>query len=160
MMTELPTATIVFTGGAWAWAGAGLALLGGLLTIVGYRRRGLRHKAMFPLVLRLAALGLLAVSLAEPAWVGEEVEPGANIVAVVADNSVGLQIKEGGARQTRAEELSALLATSPGEQADWLATIEETFQLRRFALDARLQPEWGDLMRSTMEEHRPRLARP
>jgi len=143
MITELPTATIVFTGGAWAWTGAGLALLGGLLTIVGYRRRGLRHKTMFPIVLRLVALGLLAVSLAEPAWVGEEVDPGANIVAVVADNSVGLQIKERGARQTRAEELSALLATSPGEQADWLTTIEETFQLRRFALDARLRRVGG-----------------
>lgn len=141
MIGELPTATIVFSGGPWAWTGVGLAALGGLLTIIGYRRkgRGLRNKAMLPLVLRLVALALLAVSLAEPSWVGEEAEPGANIVAVVADNSVGLQIKEAGARESRAEELSALLIKSPGEETNWLTTVEETFALRRFALDARLR---------------------
>ena len=90
MISEFPSATIVFTGGPWAWAGAGLASLGAIWTVVGYRRRGggLRNKALFPLLLRLAALALLAISLAEPAWMGEEAEPGANIVAVIADMPV------------------------------------------------------------------------
>jgi uncharacterized membrane protein len=141
MISEFPSATIVFTGGPWAWAGAGLASLGAIWTVVGYRRRGggLRNKALFPLFLRLAALALLAISLAEPAWVGEEAEPGANIVAVIADNSVGMQIKEAGASKTRAETLAELLATSSGDETSWLETIAETFSLRRFTLDARLR---------------------
>ncbi|NIP93046.1 MAG: hypothetical protein GWO24_06135, partial [Akkermansiaceae bacterium] len=134
-------ATIVFTGGTWAWAGAGLAVLGAIWSIVGYRRRGggLRPRALAPLILRLVALTLLALSLAEPSWVGEEPEPGANIVAVIADNSVGMQIHDANRGESRAEQLADLLADSKGEDADWLTTIEQTFALRRFALDGRLR---------------------
>ena len=140
MTAALPSATIVFTGGPWAWAGLGLALLGALWSVLGYRRRGggLRRKTLLPLVLRLTALALLALSLAEPAWVGEEAEPGANIVAVIADTSAGLQIKDAGAGETRGEQLAELLTSNSGEQTPWLDTVEETFSLRRFALDDRL----------------------
>ena len=141
MIETIPVATIVFTGGPWAWAGAGLAMLGALLTLLGYLRRGggFKSKAAAPLALRLLALALLAIALAEPAWVGEEPEPGANIVAVVADNSIGLQIKEAGASETRADTLSQLLLQSNGEEQEWMGTIEETFALRRFSMDARLR---------------------
>ena len=72
-MPLLQPATIVFTAGPWAWAGIGLAALGALLALIGYRRRGkgLKSRAVLPLCLRLLALALLAISLAEPAWVGE-----------------------------------------------------------------------------------------
>ncbi len=141
MIDSPTTATIVLTGGPWAWTGAGLAVVGAMWALAGYRRRGtgLRPRALAPLVLRLVALALLAVSLAEPAWVGEEAEPGANIVAVIADNSAGMQIKDAGQSMSRAEALSELVAKPSGEDADWLQTITETFSVRRFALDGRLR---------------------
>lgn len=133
------TATLVFTGGPWAWAGAALAVLGAVWAIVGYRRRwGAGGRVLVPLGLRLIALALLALCLAEPAWVGEEAEPGANIVAVLADNSSGMQVRDAGERETRAEQLTDLLTEQSGGDAEWLAEMERTFSLRRFSMDASL----------------------
>lgn len=136
-----PLSTIVFTGGPWAWAGLGLAVMGGLWALVGSMRRGggLRPRALPPLLLRFLALALLAISLAEPAWVREEPEPGANIVAVVADNSIGLQIKEAGADDFRSDFLRELLKEDSGDDAPWLETVGQTFSIRKFALDSRLR---------------------
>lgn len=141
MITLVPLSTIVFTGGPWAWAGLGLALLGGLWALMGSLRRGggLRPRALPPLLLRFLALALLALALAEPAWVGEEPEPGANIVAVVADNSVGLQIKEAGEDELRSDTLRALLKEQSGDDSPWLETVAQTFSVRKFALDSRLR---------------------
>ena len=41
--------------------------------------------------LKAAALAALALCLLEPLWFGEHVRPGANLFAVMADNSQSLQ---------------------------------------------------------------------
>lgn len=134
-------ATIVFNGGPVAWTGAALALIGSIWCIVGSRRR-VRHftaRTLAPVILRIIALALLAFCLAEPSLVGEEADPGANLVAVIADNSLGMQIRDADAKQTRAETLQELLVDSRGGEPVWLATISETFAMRRFSVDSRLR---------------------
>ena len=145
MIDPVAIGAIVFEGGAIAYLGAGLALAGALLSIHGYRRRAASAgaKRALPLVLRLVALALLALCLAEPSLVGEEADPGANVVAVVADNSAGMKIRDAGEEGTRGEALGDLLATDDGSDADWLATVAETFALRRFAFDRRMRRVGG-----------------
>ncbi|MEM0896025.1 MAG: hypothetical protein AAGJ79_04000 [Verrucomicrobiota bacterium] len=129
-------ASLTFTGGPWAWAGVALACVGGVLAIVGHRRRLGAPK--LPLALRLVALGLLALCLAEPSWISEEPEPGANLLAVVADTSAGMSVRDTGSSRTRGESLAKLLNTDDGE-SKWLNNISETFALRRFTIDDRLR---------------------
>ena len=134
-------AAIVFNGGYIAWIGATLAVIGSIWCIHGYRRRVTKFTArtIAPVILRIVALALLALCLAEPSLVGEEADPGANLVAVIVDNSLGMQIRDQGGKQSRAEELAELLKNSQGEEAEWLSTIGDTFALRRFSLDSRLR---------------------
>lgn len=134
-------ATIVFNGGSIAWFGLALAVTGAIWSIAGYRRRVTKFssRTLAPIILRMVALTLLALCLAEPSLVGEEAAPGENIVAIIADNSLGMQVRDAGRKQTRSEELADLLKNSQGGEADWLATITDTFAMRRFALDSRLR---------------------
>lgn len=103
--------------GAWRGVCAGLKLLGG---------------------------AALAACLLEPLWSGQRARPGANLLAVVADNSQGLQVRDRGADRTRAEQLRTWL--DPQQTRAW-AALEDHFELRRFAFDARLQPvrDFGEL---------------
>ena len=88
--------------------------------------------------LALKALGLtaLALCLLEPLWLGQRARPGANLFGLVADNSQGLQIRDRGATQSRGEGLRALVDP---QAASWQATLGDTFELRRYTFDARLQ---------------------
>ena len=131
------TATIIFEGGSWAWFGAALATVGIAWAVVAARRHG--RRAWLPLALRIAALILLALCLAEPTWVGEEAEPGANLVVVIADNSKGMQVTDAGEPTTRAEALRGMLLEPAGGDAGWLAEMETTFAVRRFAMDRGLR---------------------
>jgi uncharacterized membrane protein len=72
----------------------------------------------------------------EPLWTGQRARPGANLFAIVADNSQGLQIKDRGNAQTRGEGLRELLNPQRGS---WQTTLDENFELRRYFFDARLQ---------------------
>ena len=86
----------------------------------------------------LKLLGLVAVAacLLEPLWSGKRARPGANHLAVLADNSQGLQIKDRGDSQTRGQWLTNLLTS---RNATWLPKLEEHYQVRRYSFDTRLQ---------------------
>lgn len=88
------------------------------------------------LLLKTAGLAALAFCLLEPLWTGQRARSGANLFAVVADNSQGFQIRDPGAARTRGEELRELLATKPG---DWQETLATDFDVRRYLFDARVQ---------------------
>ncbi|WP_193212128.1 glutamine amidotransferase [Luteolibacter marinus] len=133
-------ATIVFEGGSWAWAGAGLAVLGAAWAAIAAMSQGRQgRRAWWPLGLRITALALLALCLAEPSWVGEEAVPGANLVAVIADNSKGLQVSDAGGGEPRSGQLRSILVDDSGAEAGWLGEVESTFALRRFAMDRGLR---------------------
>ncbi len=94
---------------------------------------GLRWACLLLKTVGLAALGFC---LLEPLWTGQRARSGANLFAVVADNSQGLQIRDPGATQTRGETLRDLLGAQPG---DWQESLGTDFDVRRYLFDARLQ---------------------
>jgi uncharacterized membrane protein len=86
----------------------------------------------------LKLLGFLAllICLLEPLWSGQRARPGANYFAVLADNSQGMTIRDPGSAQSRGEVMRQLLTT---EGHPWQGKLEETFQVRRYLFDSRLQ---------------------
>jgi uncharacterized membrane protein len=87
-------------------------------------------------LLKLVALVALAFCLAEPLWNGSRARPGANVIAVVADNSQGLQIHDAGRATSRGEDLRNLLDRG---RVGWLGALGEGFEVRRYVFDSRLQ---------------------
>src|SRR5438477_11422300 len=129
-------ATLIFSGWNWLWPAAGVLCLGLVLLLWSYRATPAGPVRWLCLSLKLLGLAALACCLLEPLWSGQRVRPGANLFAIVADNSEGLQIKDRGATRSRAEFLRDLL--NP-QRAPWLGTLEQNFELRRHFFDARLQ---------------------
>src|SRR5579862_5659515 len=86
--------------------------------------------------LKVMGVMALAVCLLEPLWSGQRVKPGANLFAVVADNSQGLQIHDNGVAKNRGEILRDLLTARRG---DWQEFLDDNFEVRRYLFDARLQ---------------------
>ncbi len=92
---------------------------------------------------RLAGFGLkllgvlsLAACLLDPLWSGQRAKPQANFLALLADNSQGMQIKDRGAAQSRGQQLRAELTS---DNAQWLSELADNFQVRRYQFDSRLQ---------------------
>lgn len=95
-------------------------------------------------LLKLAGVLTLAVCLLEPLLVGQRARPGANVFAIVADNSQSLQIKDANQPQSRGEMLREELTK---DTTGWQAALAENFQVRRYSIDARLQDirDFGEL---------------
>lgn len=129
-------ASLTFANFDWFWP---LAVTVGLACILlwwAYRATPQGATRWVCLSLKLIGILALAVCLLEPLWTGQRAQPGANLFAIVADNSQGLQIHDLGETQTRGERLQALLLQDAG---DWQAALEEDFELRRFTFDSRLR---------------------
>lgn len=130
------TATLVLSHPHWLWL-AGLTLLVALaLLIWSYRSTPPGWVRWTCLCLKVVGLAALLTCLLEPLWSSQRARPGANLFAVVADNSQGLQIKDRGATRNRGEILRDLLDPQKGS---WQGKLEENFELRRYLFDARLQ---------------------
>lgn len=86
--------------------------------------------------LKMIGIAALVLCLLEPLWSRQRARPGANYFVVLADNSEGMQIKDRGAEQSR----GALLKQALAKDTSWQPLLAETFQLRRYTFDARLQP--------------------
>jgi uncharacterized membrane protein len=128
-------ALLTFSGLSWLWPAVislGLAL-GAVLWSYGGAPAGARRW----LCAGLKALGLaaLAFCLLEPLWSSQRARPGANLFAIVADNSQGLLIKDRGESQTRGESLQAMLGQ---DHAGWQKNLADHFEVRRFLFDSRL----------------------
>src|SRR5262245_51796370 len=110
--------TIFLSSRDMLWLAAGsLAIVAALL----WRNYATRANGV-PVSLRLTCallkfFGFAALLLCflEPLWSNQRPRPGANLVAVVADNSQGLQITDPGAAHTRGQELKDLLNPQHGE---------------------------------------------
>jgi len=137
--------TITIPVSPWLWRAAALILAALLLLVWSYRgaprRRGM-HGLAFGL--KLLGLSALALCLVEPLWMGRRARPGANVFAVLADNSSGMNVRDRGMAQTRGEILQSALETG---RAGWLAALAETFEVRHYLFDSRLRraPGFSDL---------------
>jgi uncharacterized membrane protein len=95
-------------------------------------------------LLKLAGVLALAFCLLEPLRVSQRARPGANLFALIADNSQSLQVKDAGQSQSRGEILRNQLTN---DATGWQSALAENFQLRRYAFDSQLQDarDFGEL---------------
>ena len=88
-------------------------------------------------LLKFVGVTLLALCLLEPLLVSQRARPGANIFALLADNSQSLRIRDAGQTQSRGELLrEQLIRDTP---TGWLAGLAENFQVRRYSFDSHFQ---------------------
>ncbi len=138
-------ATIIIPGRAWMFpAFVAVAALAGALIWSARRGAAERWVAMLCGSLKFAAIAALALCLLEPLWVSQRARPGANLFAVIADNSQSLQVNDQGQTRSRGELLRDQLTT---DSQAWQAALEENFQVRRYLFDSRLQStrDFGEL---------------
>lgn len=142
-MTEL--AAIVLSSRAWMAPAVGLTLvLAGALIWAGHRSAVENRVRIGCALLKLAGVLALAFCLLEPLRVSQRAKPGANLFALMADNSQSLQIKDVGQAQSRGEMLRGQLTN---DATGWQAAMAENFQARRYTFDSRLQDtrDFGEL---------------
>ena len=127
-----------------AWGAASWALPVGLLTAVGFavliwaymRSRTSGGMKALLTAMKMVSLGLLALCLLEPMQQTTRPEKGANLMVVMADDSQSLQIKDRGESETR----ETMLKQKLNDDSDWLASLAEDFDVRRYQFDRRLRP--------------------
>lgn len=136
--------TLTFAAPQWLWPAAALLWLLAAAAAWSYRAAPPGPWRGFCAGLKLLGGTALAACLLEPLWSGQRARPGANLLAVVADNSQGLQVRDRGASLTRGELLREGL--DPNRERAW-ALLADTFELRRFIFDSRLQAvrDFGEL---------------
>lgn len=114
-----------------------LAIVGlavGLL-LWGYRGvPGHRFSRWWLAFTKALALALLALLLAEPLWHGVRPRPGANLLLILADNSVSLRVADAPGGSSRGEQLRQWL----DDDAPWLVRLGQDFSLRRYIFDSRV----------------------
>jgi uncharacterized membrane protein len=128
--------SLTFSAPNWLWP---VVLFVGIAALVlAWTYRASAGQPLRWVCFGLKTLGLIALALCllEPLWLGQRARPGANLFAVLADNSQGLQVHDAGATQSRGDALRKLVdpLVSP-----WQTSLAETFDVRRYLFDARLQ---------------------
>jgi uncharacterized membrane protein len=130
--------TVFFAGMAWLMPVTVMGAGALVFVVWSYLRSG----AALPVRLACAVLKLLGIAallacLLEPMWSREKAKPGANVLAVVADNSRSLALQEPGAKLSRGAEMRENLA---GERNAWRQSLSENFEVRNYLADSRLRP--------------------
>lgn len=131
-----PVAIVVFNHDAWLWAGGATLLLFAVILGWGYRPLTRHLAAWMAIAWKTGALMALIFFLLDPHWAGQRARPGANLFAILADNSQGLQIKDHNQHRSRGEQLREWL-TSPA--TPWQTELNQNFDTRRYVFDTRLQ---------------------
>ncbi|MCC6231575.1 MAG: hypothetical protein IT580_02970 [Verrucomicrobiales bacterium] len=127
---------LTLAGESWWLPALGLVSLALVILVWGYARSGPAPVRWACLVLKLLGIMALAFCLLEPMRSSQRARPGSNLFAVVADNSQGLQVRDAGDTETRGQRLAGWLQRAPG---DWQETLAQTFDVRRYLFDTRLQ---------------------
>jgi uncharacterized membrane protein len=128
---------IVFSARGWMFPVlALLILLAAALVWAGHRSAVERRIRIGCGLLKLAGLLTLAFCLLEPMQLGQRARPGANVFALMVDGSQSLRVKDAGQSESRGEALRRQLTNDTG---GWQASLEESFQVRRYTFDSHLQ---------------------
>jgi len=129
--------SIVFLSREWLPVALGVSAVVILVSLWGYGRARLPVRLKLAgITLKTLGIALLCFCLLEPQWVRERATPKANIIAVLADNSQGMGIRDAGSTTSRAEEMVEALKPEPG---GWQERLDEQFQIRRYTFDTRLR---------------------
>jgi len=140
----MPLATLVFSAQNRLWL-VGAAFVTILAAVCWSYRRGPHAAVQWVCgALKITGVAALCVCLLEPLWSGQRARPGANVFAILADNSQSLQIKDSREAKSRGDALKALLNPKQGR---WQAALEDNYDVRRFYFDTRLQstPDLSEL---------------
>ena len=128
--------SLTFSGWNWLWP---VLVFGGVaLLVLAWTYRASAGQPLRWVCLGLKTLGIAALALCvlEPLWLGQRARPGANLFAVLADNSQGLQIHDRGSDTSRGDALRKLVDP---QISPWQSSLAETFDVRRYLFDTRLQ---------------------
>jgi uncharacterized membrane protein len=128
--------TIIFSGWNYLWLVVPVLVLAAAALVWSYRLAPPGFARWVCPILKVVGFAALGLCILEPLWTGQHAKPGANLFAVVADNSQGLQIHDKGAARNRGEILHDLLTARRG---DWQESLADNFEVRRYFFDARLQ---------------------
>jgi uncharacterized membrane protein len=127
--------SLTISGWNWLWPAVLAVGVAALVLAWSYRASAGQPLRWVCLTLKVLGIVALALCLIEPLWLGQRARPGANLFAVVADNSQGLQVHDSGDLLSRGDALRALVDP---QKAGWQAALAETFDVRRYLFDARL----------------------
>jgi uncharacterized membrane protein len=130
------SSSLTFSSWNWLWP---VLVFGALAVIVlfwTYRASAGHPLRWVCLVLKALGIAALALCLLEPLWLGQRARPGANLFAVLADNSQGLQIHDRGETASRGDALRKLVDP---QVSTWQSSLAATFDVRRYLFDTRLQ---------------------
>lgn len=136
-MIHVTFSTLTFTGQEWLWPAIAALAVALVLIAWGYARSGASHRFRAACAsLKVLAVVALVLCLLEPTWSGQRIKPGANIFAVIADDSASLQLQGRSETQPRVDVLRGLIQ---GERAQWRNKLAEQFDVRNYLAGARLQ---------------------
>jgi uncharacterized membrane protein len=128
---------IVFSARGWMFPVLALLIsLAAALVWAGHRSAVERRIRIGCGLLKLAGVLTLALCLLEPMQLGQRARPGANVFALMVDESQSLRVKDAGQTESRGEALRRQLTNDTGA---WQAALEESFQVRRYTFDSHLQ---------------------
>ena len=137
-MSEAFVSAIYFAGREWllpvSMAFGVFLLLVGISYLRTSASHGLRALCAF---LKIAGAALLLACLLEPMWSGQRAKPGANLIAVIADNSRSMGVRDHNASETRGAALVKGLADAGN---DWRTELARNFEVRNYLADSRLLP--------------------
>ncbi len=134
----IPVAALAFAAKEWFWPALAAGLVSAALVWWSYRRSPLpRLYRIWGAGLKVLGITALLLCLLEPVWTGERAKPGANLFAVIADNSQSMALRGEADGRSRGEQIRAYLT---GEQSGWRAPLAQGFEVRNYLADSRLQP--------------------
>src|SRR5688500_4847963 len=137
--------SLSFAAMEWIWPAAAVLAVGLFFIARSYIGTGLSRGARtLAFLLKTLGLALLVSILLEPTWTTTRPREGANLFAVVADNSMGLQLRDTGEKKMRSELLREVLTS---DQDSWQPNLAKTFLVRRYTFDSRLESarDYADL---------------
>ena len=129
-------ASLVWGSPAWSWTALALGVAGLAFLLWGYlRAASLGRAQLVAAALKVVGLAALAFCLVEPLISDTHARRGANMFAIVADNSQSMTIHDLGAIESRGQHLQQLLDAD----ARWQRRLGDDFDARRFGFDSQLR---------------------
>jgi len=129
--------SISIESGVWPWVALAAAVVLVPLAWLALRPAGPNARTIaVALALRTLGIGLLLLCLLNPQLVSSRAVKGANLFAILADNSQSLQIADRGPDGPRGQQEKDALA---GDKSAWLGILGEEFQIRPYIFDRDLR---------------------
>ena len=129
--------SLIFGAYDWWWLAALLAGIGCALVMWSYLgKRRITGSGLIAMLLKCLAIIAIAFCLLQPQLRLERPRPGANLLAVVVDDSRSMQIRAAGSKHGRADNLRPWL----NPESAWQTRAAQDFEVRRYRFDQHLQP--------------------